>query len=120
MESNVSWRTFAAAPDKHPQDQEHGDDSSRLLWRGYVWCGEWEPFAAASKGIWYGHPDGGIQSPVVIWRRQCCPAEEEAEEDDDDESAAWLFCEGCGCPKETARMRSFSDHAYCNDCTSRD
>lgn len=41
-------------------------------------------------------------------------------ESEDEEPEDWRFCEGCGCPKETARARSWSDHAWCNDCTSRE
>lgn len=39
---------------------------------------------------------------------------EEDKEDDDGED--WLFCEGCGCYVETAKYRSWSDHAWCDDC----
>ncbi len=46
--------------------------------------------------------------------------DEEQEQEEEDPSSSWRFCEGCGCRKQTARYRSFSDHAYCNDCTSRD
>ena len=46
--------------------------------------------------------------------------EHRREEEGYDPSDAWRFCEGCGCCKQTARARSWSDHSWCDDCTSRE
>ena len=46
--------------------------------------------------------------------------EHRREGEQDDLSDAWRFCEGCGCRKQTARTRSWSDHSWCDDCTSRE
>ena len=46
--------------------------------------------------------------------------EHRREEEGYDPSDAWRFCEGCGCRKQTARARSWSDHSWCDDCTSRE
>jgi hypothetical protein len=45
---------------------------------------------------------------------------EDEEEDEIEEEADWRMCEGCGAYTPTARSRSWSDHAWCDNCTSRE
>ena len=75
-----------------------------------AWLRERQPGWPAGSG---GHAD-------AIERGEHNREEKQEEEEEHDPSDDWRFCEGCGCRKQTARARSWSDHSWCDDCTSRE